>query len=733
MAMRRSASFALLLSAATLPVLFPLAARAGLNPGARLGLHLLEPGSAVTCAGAQDDFPSCDSIRTSVPVLGEFRAVVVLHNFSVVSGVAFTLAWPSGWEIYQFERCADFMIGGDVGQNPMGVALAWSDDQPAPPGGGGRPVGLVYGYADSAGCLRIVEPGADDGFHPVVTDSLYAADRIASWSDGCVGVSTPDEPCAYGAAGLVARFGAEEIPGPGLSAYQFSDSSTGSPTSWFWDFGDGETSVERSPAHVYLTCGVFTVSLQVASETAVDDTFRLRVTDAPDPLGAEFSAAPVAGCSPVAVQFTDLSDGIVEAWRWSFGDGQVSFAQHPLHTYITPGVYDVSLRVTRGCPPFTVTYSDYIQVGAPTPYHPPFGSDVAQGCAPLAVRFESHSALGAYAWLWDFGDGTTSTARDPMHTYPVRGAYTVSLTESYPCGPVMQTRPGYIRSDLPPAGVIGWGLETCVHEPICFAHNFQGGVITSLLWNFGDGTTSAEADPCHVYSAVGDYHVTLTVFTPCGDAVASELLAVRQRPVCSIVATQLQGPYAEAVEGGIRVRWIVIPPSESEGYNVLRSTSPFLPFVRVNAELLPDLTAGGTRTHEFVDGSALPGVDYWYRLEDVGLDGTRIEYAVGYPVRRIDGTVAREPGLALAYPAPAGGEVVFEASLPAGETTFDLAIYDAQGRLVMDLARSRTGSGLVRLAWNGRSADGGEAPPGVYYARLRAAGGAWTRKVVLGR
>jgi len=166
---------------------------------------------------------------------------------------------------------------------------------------------------------------------------------------------------------------------------EFDDLSTGEPTSWAWDFGDGATSAERHPRHTYERAGVYTVALTTANAGGSSTITRLdHITVAPPRLlpVADLAAQPTAGVSPLTVSFEDRTANDPIAWVWDFGDGGISFEQSPVHTYTAPGCYTVILRSTNaGGTDSTIAYG-LITVGASataafglSPYQPnPIGS-----------------------------------------------------------------------------------------------------------------------------------------------------------------------------------------------------------------------------------------------------------------------------------------------------------------------------------------------------------------------
>ena len=158
---------------------------------------------------------------------------------------------------------------------------------------------------------------------------------------------------------------------------------------------------------------------------------------------ADFSATPTSGTASLVVNFTDLSTGSgITSWSWDFGDGNTSSAQNPQHTYTTAGTYTVSLTAFNSDCDKTETKTAFITVSVPPIAD--FSSDMTSGSEPLTVTFTDLSSGTPTSWLWDFGDGGTSTTQHPSHTYTVVGTYPVALTVSNSAGSDMVTKTDYI-------------------------------------------------------------------------------------------------------------------------------------------------------------------------------------------------------------------------------------------------------------------------------------------------
>jgi len=154
----------------------------------------------------------------------------------------------------------------------------------------------------------------------------------------------------------------------------FTDTSSGSPTSWAWNFGDTGTSTLQDPSHTYTTAGVYTVSL-IAGNAYGSSTNTLtgyiNVSAPPPPTTASFTGSPTSGVQPLNVTFTDTSSGSPTSWAWNFGDTGTSTLQDPSHTFSTAGVYTVQLIASNAGGSSTNTQSGYITVlgsGLPSPW-----------------------------------------------------------------------------------------------------------------------------------------------------------------------------------------------------------------------------------------------------------------------------------------------------------------------------------------------------------------------------
>lgn len=161
----------------------------------------------------------------------------------------------------------------------------------------------------------------------------------------------------------VANFDAAPTSGAAPLNVQFTDRSTGSINTWQWRFGDGGTSTNRSPSHLYTTPGTYSVGLTVSGPSGSDILTRTAYINlAPV---AKFDAAPSGGSAPLNVTFTDKSTGVITSRQWNFGNGATSTQQSPSYTFANAGTFNVKLTVTG--PGGTDTFSRSIVIGQPSP------------------------------------------------------------------------------------------------------------------------------------------------------------------------------------------------------------------------------------------------------------------------------------------------------------------------------------------------------------------------------
>ena len=243
----------------------------------------------------------------------------------------------------------------------------------------------------------------------------------------------------------------------------FTDSSTGYPDAWSWDFGDGSISSAQNPVYSYTTTGLKTVVLRAyMSENGtvtntITKTNYINVTAAPPPAPvADFTGTPTTVSLGTTVQFNDTSAYSPTSWSWNFGDSGGSSIQNPTHLYTSIGVYNVSLTATNAQGSSTATKTNYINVTTLAPPGASFTSNVTSGGIPLPVQFTDTTSNTPTSWLWTFSDdASTSTSQNPTHTFTTAGNWSVSLKAYNAAGNntavryiTATTLSGFTRQDL---------------------------------------------------------------------------------------------------------------------------------------------------------------------------------------------------------------------------------------------------------------------------------------------
>ncbi|MDO5838816.1 MAG: PKD domain-containing protein [Methanosarcina mazei] len=312
-------------------------------------------------------------------------------------------------------------------------------------------------------------------------------------------------------------FSASQVSGKTPLSVSFTDQSTGSPAEWNWTFGDGTYSTEKNPVHIYKKPGRYPVTLtlnETGNRTAVTKSGYIIVSNGFETPVAAFSASPSSGKAPLAVKFTDESTGAPTSRKWNFGDGTRSTAENPTHTYDKAGLYTVTLTVSNEKGSNTLTKSSYIIVSnALNGPVASFSASPASGKAPLSVSFTGQGKGAPTEWKWSFGDGNTSTDKNPVYTFNKSGLYSVKLTASNEKGSNTLTKSSYIAvagiSNTPVASFSASPVTGNAPLNVRFTDRSTGSP-ASWKWYFGDETNSTERNPVHTYNESGLYSVTLT-------------------------------------------------------------------------------------------------------------------------------------------------------------------------------------------------------------------------------
>lgn len=340
----------------------------------------------------------------------------------------------------------------------------------------------------------------------------------------------------------VVRFDMSPAAGEAPLEIRFATSASGEVTSYRWNFGDGHSSSEREPRHTYREAGAYDVEVVVEgpggqsryarqiviAEAQAPPTATVMATapsEEPPPV-ASFLAEPLSGAAPLTVRFTNTSSDADIGYVWDYeSDGQPDSSERdPTAVFAAPGTYTVLLVASgRGG---SDSASAEIRVDPPPP-KAAFSVSETSGRAPLTVRFFNETAGEVVSFEWDFqGDGEVdSLEASPMFIYETAGVFlaqlraigvyaaseaTVEITVSEPVAP-------------PTAHFI----VTVEDLRVAFLSTATGEDL-DYRWDFGDGATSTEKDPVHVYQTAGNYTVVHSVSNDNGGSTYEEPVTVSE-------------------------------------------------------------------------------------------------------------------------------------------------------------------------------------------------------------
>jgi PKD repeat protein len=289
--------------------------------------------------------------------------------------------------------------------------------------------------------------------------------------------------------------------------------------SWFWTFGDGNTSTLQNPTHTYLSAGTYNVSLSIVTAQGCTNDASVQVIVNHVPSAGFTTNSPVCLGSPVQFNNTSVSpNGNIQTWIWDFGDGTTQTVQAPnnpniAYTYMQPGIFNVILTVidNAGC-------EDDFTRQVNIQNNPLANFTFEQTCFGEPVLFTDLSSPNGgsdlFSWAWDFGDplsgvNNSSSLQNPSHLFTAPATYTVSLTvtNTQGCSSTMETE--VVVSETVAIDFSYNALSFCPGETIDFTP--AGVDIVSYNWDFGDGGTSIQQTPQYVYTEPGTYTVSLTV------------------------------------------------------------------------------------------------------------------------------------------------------------------------------------------------------------------------------
>ena len=314
-------------------------------------------------------------------------------------------------------------------------------------------------------------------------------------------------------------------------AVAFHDSSTigagANIISYNWNFGDGNTSILQSPTHTYASYGTYTVRLIVESDDQCNskDTMTKVVNVAAKPL-ANFSFTNACYTQPF--QFTDLSSiaaGAISTWYWSFGDGNTSSLQSPVHNYTNAGTYTVKLAVTSQFNCVSDTMQAFVVAGAKPAVNFVLPAVCLLDASANFINSTSIADTCALSYLWNFDDPNatppnpnTSTLVNPTHQYSLAALYNVKLIATSSLGCIDSiTKPFTVNGAVPRSNfIVSTPATLCSNKDIEIKDSsyVDFGNITKLIIDWGDGNTTTDNSPGQMPNGKFYYHRYANFGTP---------------------------------------------------------------------------------------------------------------------------------------------------------------------------------------------------------------------------
>jgi gliding motility-associated-like protein len=386
--------------------------------------------------------------------------------------------------------------------------------------------------------------GNSTAVNPTITfqsTGSYTVTHIVTDANGCVDTLTFPNLVNIGQnAAQITASATTVCPGDPVDFFCGSTSALGVA----WNFGPGQgTSTQCNPTKIYTTPGTYQVTLTLTepNNCILNATTTITVRQTPT---VDFTTPDTVSCDiPHTVNFTNLTTGTGNTYRWGFGVPNAnSTLTSPSYTYNNSGSYTVSLTVrdANGCVTREIK-PQYIRVGELTPQ---VGASPSSGCKPVNVSFTNATISTApiTSVFWDFGDGDTSMMADPFHTYPDTGYYTITLIVSNAAGctdTVVLPRRIQVGDSVQAAFTQSDSI-ICGKDSVVFTNQSTGN-INQYLWDFGDGTTSMGRDPINFYSDTGYFAITLIVADRgCADTLVKDS-AIYIKPVIAQFDGNLTG------------------------------------------------------------------------------------------------------------------------------------------------------------------------------------------------
>lgn len=280
----------------------------------------------------------------------------------------------------------------------------------------------------------------------------------------------------------------------------------------FWEFGNGDTSLIKSPIFTYSSAGKYTVKLTgISSKNACPSTFQSVIEVLAQPTTA-IEIDTSAGCEPFSLEFRQQSSLSSIFFNWDFGDGNSGIGSTVPHQYAKAGTYEAKLvsKDQFGC--ISDSMKALIRVFPKPPADFVLTKD--KPCGLPATVFVQHNHQEKPAYLWNFGNNQQSTATLPQAIYSDTGLFQVKLVSTNEFNCVAQSVQNIHIYQRPLAAFELDQLTFCTGNELPLTNTSM--YADQYRWTFGNGIMSTERDPIFRYSLPGNYRLQLWVSNPSG-------------------------------------------------------------------------------------------------------------------------------------------------------------------------------------------------------------------------
>jgi len=467
-----------------------------------------------------------------------------------------------------------------------------------------------------------------------------------------------------------------------------SSISSGSIDQYNWDLGDGNTGTGTSVSHSYANAGDYNVQLIVTSDAGCSDTAMQNASVHPLP-AVDFTSDST--CTGNTIQLTDhstISNGSIDQYDWSLGDGTNANGSSVNHTYANPDNYEIKLVATSD-----QTCMDSTTRNAKVHPLPVAGFTSDSACFGNEINLVDNSTISSGsidAYDWEQGNGDTQSGTSLDYTYPNAGNYDVNLIVISDFGCKDTAKNPVMVQSIPQTAFSA--PDTCERATVQFTNETTFGGNAGNLnydWSLGDGTISGAENPSHMYNNNGTYNVSL------------------------IVSTNTLG-CVDTSESTIEIH-----PNKSASFNADLGPGR-------QATFTPDDTTAAEYEWEFGDGTSSDAVIPTHTYSENGIYEVTLTTttAFGCQQRNIQSvnieTVSMDEIKGLAafelYPNPVeqDKEVVISYSLKQ-PANVQLAVYNAIGKRIETINESKQNAGLHEYEFSTK----GQGKSGIYFIRLQ--------------